>query len=263
MISDFYVHDINPIAVQIGDFYLSWYWLFYPLSFFGVFLLCLKLNQKFEVVSRNELIDRFLIGWLSLLIGSRLTYILFYNFEAYWNHPEYIFQIWTGGMSFHGALIGGFLGNQIYSKFKKKSSWPFFDLLVYSLPTALFLGRMGNFINGELVGRPSELPWAIVFPKVDNVPRHPSQLYEAFLEGPLLFAILYLFRHQLIRAPGRSSAYFLIGYGALRFFVEFFRAPDPQLGFVLWFLSMGQLMSLALILWGIVIIKFPRRMMKS
>jgi phosphatidylglycerol:prolipoprotein diacylglycerol transferase len=263
MDKDFFIHSINPIAIHLGDFPLSWYWLFYPLSFFGVFLFSLKLNDKIDALDRNELIDRFLVGWVGLLIGSRLTYVLFYNLEIYLQNPEYILQFWTGGMSFHGALLGGFLGNQFYSFWKKRNSWPFYDLLVYGLPIALFFGRIGNFINGELVGRASEVPWAIIFPNFDQVPRHPSQIYEALLEGPILFFLLFIFRHRLLIIEGRSSAFFLIGYGALRFAAEFTREPDPQLGFIIWIFSMGQLMSLGLIIWGLVIIKFNKSPLKS
>jgi phosphatidylglycerol:prolipoprotein diacylglycerol transferase len=186
---------------------------------------------------------------IGLIIGARLGYVLFYqfsNFTYYLEHPLEIIAIWHGGMSFHGGLIGAILAGIIFSRRRKIPFWEGADVVIVTAPIALGLGRLGNFINGELYGRPSTLPWAMVFPTGGPEPRHPSQIYEALLEGVLLFIVLWLLKDRSFR-PGTMVCLFLGGYGILRFLVEFFRQPDPQIGLFWGLFSMGQLLCLTMI----------------
>ena len=253
MNSDHYIHNIDPVAFTIGDFGLSWYWLFYPLSFLSVFFISDFVRKRTNDLTKNQLIDFFVVSWIGLLLGSRLVYILFYNLEYYLENPEMMIQFWRGGMSFHGALLGGFAASYLFAKIRKVDVWSFYDNIVFGLPVALFLGRIGNFINGELWGRQSELPWAVVFPQADQIPRHPSEIYEAILEGPLLAALLILAYKKFKLSLGQLSALFVLGYGALRFIVEFFREPDRQVGYIFNYFSMGQLLCLSMIILGAMI----------
>lgn len=183
---------------------------------------------------------------LGLLIGGRLGYVLFYNLPAYLRAPWEIFAVWHGGMSFHGGLVGMLVCGLIFSRRRRAPFWVLADIGAMAAPIGLMLGRVGNFINGELFGRVTSVPWGVVFPGGGNVPRHPSQLYEAFLEGPLLFTLLWLLRKKTKR-PGEILCVFLAFYGTARFCVEFFREPDPQLGFIVFGLSMGQLLCLCML----------------
>jgi phosphatidylglycerol:prolipoprotein diacylglycerol transferase len=199
-----------------------------------------------------------------MLVGARLVYVTVYDWPAYRDHPLNIFALWRGGLSFHGAAIGMAVATLIFAR-RHRVSWRMVaDGLAVCAPPGLFFGRMGNFINAELYGRPSNVPWAMVFPTDPlHVPRHPSQLYEAFCEGVLLFALMLFLQHRLTRRgairDGSLGAAFLIAYGVIRFGLEFTRQPDAQLGFVLGSLSMGQLLSILTILAGIVLWVIARR----
>jgi phosphatidylglycerol:prolipoprotein diacylglycerol transferase len=241
---------INPNLIEIGPFKLRWYGLMYVLGFLASYFLIGRQRraQRLGLIGAQlqDLIFSLAIG---LIVGARLGYVLFYqfsNFTYYLEHPLEIIAIWHGGMSFHGGLIGAILAGIIFSRRRKIPFWEGADVVIVTAPIALGLGRLGNFINGELYGRPSTLPWAMVFPTGGPEPRHPSQIYEALLEGVLLFIVLWLLKDRSFR-PGTMVCLFLGGYGILRFLVEFFRQPDPQIGLFWGLFSMGQLLCLTMI----------------
>ena len=244
--------DINPVALSIGVLQIHWYGLSYLLGISLVWLNISFQTRKNESYWDSESIsDIVFYSVAGVLIGGRLGYICFYNYEQFLLDPIIIFKIWEGGMSFHGGLLGVLCAIAIYT-YKKKT--PFFavtDLIAPSIPIALCCGRLGNFINTELPGRISNVPWAVIFPG-ETIARHPSSLYQAILEGPILFLCLWFFTKG--RRPIMSiSAFFLISYGALRFFSEFFRAPDTHIGFLVVGATMGQLLSLPMILLGLLL----------
>jgi phosphatidylglycerol---prolipoprotein diacylglyceryl transferase len=220
----------------------------YVFGFVGGYFLVRWLAKKKKVDLPKDVLQE-LISYLviGVIAGGRLGYVLFYNLPFYLANPLEIFAVWRGGMSFHGGLIGASLMGWWFTKKHGLSFYRLADLCVVAVPIGLGLGRMGNFINGELYGRPTNVPWAVVFPQGGPVPRHPSQLYEAFLEGVVLFVVL-LWLSERVQPEGVLLWTFIGGYGVARFLVEFFREPDPQLGFVLGPFSMGQILSLAMIL---------------
>lgn len=249
-----YIHQINPVALDLGFFQIHWYALMYLLGF-AIFILLGKTRIHKIGWNSQQLLD--LLTWcvLGILIGGRLGYVLFYSPERLLTDPIFLVQIWKGGMSFHGAAIGIIIASYFYGRSQQKN---LFDILDFALPLGapgLGLGRLGNFIGGELWGRPSDVPWAMVFPNSGNMlARHPSQLYQAFLEGVVLFLVLW-FYSKATRARMKVSALGLGGYALFRIIAENFREPDRQLGFLAWdWLTMGQLLSfcmlgIALILW--------------
>jgi phosphatidylglycerol:prolipoprotein diacylglycerol transferase len=218
-------------------------------------------NTQGQKIDKNTLINLFLLSWIGLILGGRIGYVVIYNLDFFIKNPNMILSFLSGGMSFHGALVGAWIFTSIYLKKLKINPFVFYDLSLTVAPIALFFGRIGNFINGELWGRSSQLPWSIIFPLAGPEPRHPSQLYEAFLEGLVLFLILnknFIKNSQFI---GKQSILFLFYYNLFRFFVEFFRQPDSQMGFYFDYLSMGQILSLSLILFLGVYLKYyaPKR----
>jgi phosphatidylglycerol---prolipoprotein diacylglyceryl transferase len=220
----------------------------YVFGFIGGYFLVRWLARKKKVDLPKDVLQE-LISYLvvGVIVGGRLGYVLFYNLPFYLANPLEIFAVWRGGMSFHGGLMGASLMGWWFTKKHGLSFYRLADLCVVAVPIGLGLGRIGNFINGELYGRPTNVPWAVVFPHGGPVPRHPSQLYEAFLEGVVLFIGL-LWLAERVQTEGVLLWSFIGGYGVARFLVEFFREPDPQLGFVLGPFSMGQILSLAMIL---------------
>ena len=245
--------NIDPVLVQLGPFRLSWYGLMYVLGFFLSYLLVrYQMRKKDFSLSRQEVEDLYFYFILGLVIGARFGYVLFYDLKVYLSDPLEIFAIWHGGMSFHGGLIGLLVAGVLYAWRHKKSFWKIADLFVVTAPVGLGLGRIGNFINGELYGRVTEAPWGMIFPKGGHLPRHPSQLYESALEGVLLFLILWFVKDRKLPTGG-LMALFLILYGSFRFFVEFFREPDAQLGFILGPFTMGQLLCGAMIFVGVLL----------
>jgi phosphatidylglycerol---prolipoprotein diacylglyceryl transferase len=240
--------EIDPIAFQIGPLQVRWYGLMYVFGFVGGYFLVRWLAKKKQIDLPKDVLQE-LISYLvvGVIVGGRLGYVLFYNLPFYLANPLEIFAVWRGGMSFHGGLIGASLMGWWFTKKHGLSFYRLADLCVVAVPIGLGLGRIGNFINGELYGRPTNVPWAVVFPQGGPVPRHPSQLYEAFLEGVVLFAVL-LWLSERVQTEGVMFWTFVGGYGLARFVVEFFREPDPQLGFVVGPFSMGQILSLAMIL---------------
>jgi phosphatidylglycerol:prolipoprotein diacylglycerol transferase len=244
---------IDPEIFRIGPVAVRWYGMMYVLGFASSYLLVLyQLKKKALGITKAQIDDIYFYLVLGLLVGGRLGYAVFYNLSFYLNNPLEIFVLWHGGMSFHGGVIGTFLFGYWAMKKKKMAFLRVSDLIVPTIPLGLFFGRIGNFINGELYGKLSTAPWAMVFPGGGPHPRHPSQLYEASLEGIVLFAILWIYKGRKKR-DGDVLALFLIVYAIFRIFVEFFREPDPQIGYLFGFVSMGQLLSLAMLVLGLLL----------
>ena len=249
--------SIDPILISLGFLDIRWYSLSYIFTFIFGSILIKKLNKK----SLNNLsdiqIDKFFV-WavLGVIIGGRVGYVLFYQLQFFFLEPLYIFQIWKGGMSFHGGLVGMILAIYIFAKQNNLSFFYLSDLVSIVAPIGLFLGRISNFINTELYGRITDFPFAIIYPLIDNNPRHPSQLYEAFFEGVVLFIILYLIfiKNSKKYSAGIISAYFLILYSIFRFLIEFLREPDLHLGLYLNYFSMGQILCIPIFFAGILIL---------
>ena len=258
------INNFNPVAFQILSFEIRWYSLAYIVGIMVGWILCkkifiknIKINEKFD-----GYISYLIIG---IIVGGRLGYTAFYNFDYYLNNILDIFKIWEGGMSFHGALIGIIVASLIFAKKYNQDSFLYMDLVSLVAPIGIFLGRLSNFINSELYGTPTEVSWAVTFIQIDNLTRHPSQLYEAFFEGTILFLILLYFRNKsFLEKPGLISGLFLIFYSIFRFIIEFFREPDIQLGYLILDLTMGQIISLIFILAGtaLVINKNENRQIK-
>ncbi len=252
---------IDPIIVSIGPLAIRWYALAYIAGLIIGWRHCLAIAKAPPQVARPQDIDDFLVwATLGVVLGGRLGYVLFYNLAQYLEHPFEVFALWHGGMSFHGGMLGVIIAILLFCRQRKIPLLPFGDIIVCAVPIGLFFGRIANFINAELWGRPSDVPWAMVFPTdPDHLPRHPSQLYEAFLEGVVLFTVLYVLRNRGARQrPGLLSGTFLVGYGAARVISEFFRQPDAQLGFLFFGTTMGQLLSLPLIIIGLWLILHGR-----
>ncbi len=252
---------INPILLSLGPIQIRWYGLMYVLGFTAAYLLVMYQAKKFQWPQLASHLDNLLLAlMLGVIIGGRLGYTIFYNPAYYLEHPLEIAAIWSGGMSFHGGCVGVLLAGFLVCRRSGLDFWKTADLFVVTVPIGLFFGRLGNFINGELYGRVSLVSWAMVFPGAGPLPRHPSQLYEALLEGLLLFLILWTVKGkpwqavsaQTNRWPhGTMLALFIGLYGCFRFAVEYCREPDPQLG--LFFgasLSMGQILCSLMILAG-------------
>ena len=246
--------DFNPIAIHLGPLAIRWYGLMYVLGFIAFITLGkwrIRHGQGNGLEAR-DVDDMLVYGVFGVILGGRLGYVLFYKPDFYFSHPAEIIKIWTGGMSFHGGLIGVLIAVAIYCRMHKLQWLRTMDFVAPLAPIGLAAGRIGNFINGELPGRPTDLPWGMWFPQTDPQPlaRHPSELYEFGLEGVTLFIILWLFSKKP-RPVGAVSGLFLIGYGCFRFLVEFTRQPDNFLGLLALGLSMGQWLSLPMILIGI------------
>jgi len=255
-----YIHDLNPVLVNFGFFEVRWYSLAY---IFGILvgwwlakrIIDFKIQNKitdFDSKIFDDLISYIII---SMIIGGRFGYIIFYNLSYYLNNPFDTLKIWQGGMSFHGALIGIILGTYLFSKKVKVNYFFFLDLIACVAPIGIFFGRIANFINGELYGKPSGLFWSVIFPEVDKIPRHPSQLYEAALEGIMLFVILITLIYKKSIRTGVVSALFMIFYGFFRIASEQFREPDAQIGYLFSLFSMGSILSFFMILAGLIILK--------
>jgi len=239
-----FINNFDPIAFEIMSFEVRWYSLAYILGIVVGWILCKKIFIKNSDISEkfDDYITYLIIG---IILGGRIGYVIFYNFSYYLDNIFDIFKIWQGGMSFHGGLLGVIASSYIFAK--KNNQNPFFYLDQVSLvaPIGIFFGRLANFINSELYGTTTDMPWSVIFVEVDNLSRHPSQLYEAILEGIILFLILIYFMNKgYLKKPGLISGLFLILYSLFRFFVEFFRVPDEQIGYLFLNLTMGQIISL-------------------
>ena len=251
-------HNLDPILFDFGFLTIRWYSLAYIFGiligwWYGRIIILKKLHilkNKFDIQIFDDLITYLII---SIVLGGRLGYVIFYNFAYYLSNPLEIIKIWTGGMSFHGALIGIIIGTFLFAKKNNLQTFFLLDIIACVSPIGIFFGRIANFINGELVGKATNIYWGVVFPKIDNLTRHPSQIYEAFLEGILLFLIMnfiYLNKNYKI---GRCSSFFLIFYGSFRIFAELFREPDAQIGYLFQSITMGMLLSVIMILVGTII----------
>jgi phosphatidylglycerol---prolipoprotein diacylglyceryl transferase len=248
--------QIDPVFFQIGPLQFRWYGLMYIIGFACAFFIALNMiRRKGYDMSRAELEDLFTYSIAGLIIGARVGYCLFYSFSFYIQHPLKIFAVWEGGMSFHGGLIGLVLAGAMFARRNRKPLLVLSDMGALAATPGLFFGRMGNFINAELYGRVTDVPWAMVFPGGGPLPRHPSQLYEALSEGVLLFLILYLMSRK-VQTRGVLISCFLMFYGAMRFFLELFREPDPQLGLILGLVTMGQVLCLGMVAAGLALLAY-------
>ena len=245
-----FTNNFDPVAIQIFSLEIRWYSLAYIIGI----LIGWYLSKKY-FISKEEIREKFddyltyLI--LSIIIGGRLGYVLFYNLSYYLSYPLDILKIWQGGMSFHGGLLGIIIVSIIFAKRNNQNPFKYLDIVSLVAPIGIFFGRIANFINSELYGTETDVPWSVKFIQIDDLNRHPSQLYEAFFEGLILFLILiYLWKRYSNKTPGFISGIFLIIYSFFRFVIEFFRVPDEHLGYLIFNLSMGQLLSVIFILIG-------------
>lgn len=262
MLNELY-HSLNPVAFSAGPITIYWYGIAYIVGAILTGIVMYRTQRRWGFDISVDDIMTVIIGVVfGLLIGARLFYIVFYGDGYYFEHPLEILATNHGGMSFHGGLVGGILGGIIACRVCKLSAWTIADLAVIGVPLALCLGRCANFVNGELWGKPTDLPWGVVFGgAAGEIPRHPSQLYEAFLEGVVLFVILQVMSRRKPPLPqGTYMGAFILGYGIVRFLIEFVRVPDAQLGYILGgVITMGQLLSLPLVLAGAGLIVYALR----
>ena len=253
--------SIDPVIFSFGFLEIRWYSLAYIAAFLIGTYLIKYFNNKLELKIGTKLIDDFFI-WaiIGVIFGGRIGYVLFYQLESFIQNPVSLFYIWKGGMSFHGGLLGMILSIFLFSKKKGFNFFILSDLVSLVAPIGLFFGRIANFINVELIGRITDFPLAIIYPSIDQFPRHPSQIYEAFFEGILLFLILIsiFYRNQSARKMGYISSFFLIFYSIFRFFIEFLREPDQHMGLFFDVLAMGQLLSVPIFIFRVAILLYKK-----
>ena len=256
-----FTHNFDPVLIDLYIFEVRWYSLAY---IFGILvgwiyakkiINYLKTNGNFSYLESKDFDDFIPYLVIGIILGGRLGYVLIYNFDYFINKPHEIFYVWNGGMSFHGGLLGIIIATIIFTNARKIYSFIYLDIIACVAPVGLFLGRISNFINGELYGKATNLAWGVIFPNAGTFARHPSQIYEAILEGLLLFVILNFlaFKKKVILKEGVISILFLFLYSIFRFISEVFREPDEQLGYLIYSLTMGQLLSLIMILFAFVI----------
>ena len=245
-----FINNFDPVAIQIFSVEIRWYSLAYIVGI----LLGWALGKKIFISNTNlkEKFDDYITYViLGIIVGGRLGYVFFYNFNYYSNNLLDILKVWQGGMSFHGGLLGVIIASILFSKKNNQNSFEYLDVVSIVAPIGIFFGRIANFINSELYGVETKIFWAVKFIKVDDLYRHPSQLYEAFFEGLILYLILIYFRNKgFIKIPGFISGLFLFFYSIFRFLIEFFREPDEQIGYLILNLTMGQIMSIIFFLIG-------------
>ena len=250
-----FINNFDPVALQIFSFEIRWYSLAYIIGILSGWIV----GKRFFITNSvlKQTFDDFITySILAIILGGRLGYVLLYNPKYYFYNFLDIFKIWEGGMSFHGGLIGVILASIIFAKKNNQNPYNYLDVVSIVAPIGIFFGRIANFINSELYGHETNLPWSVKFIQIDNLNRHPSQLYEAIFEGIILFLILIYFRKKgFMKIPGLISSLFLIFYSFFRFVIEFFRVPDEQLGYLYFNLSMGQIMSLTFFIAGIYLMK--------
>jgi len=245
---------IDPVFLRLGPLEFRWYGLMYILGFLAAFLIIKAQVKKRDIqISSETLSDIVFLIALGIVLGGRTGYILFYNLSWYLSHPLKVFAVWEGGMSFHGGIIGGVMAGIYIFRKNSLDLWTMADITALTIPVGLGLGRIGNFINGELYGRVTDKSWGVVFPSGGNSPRHPSQLYEAFFEGFVLILMAWGINRT---APPKGVVFWTVicGYGLFRFLVEFFREPDQQLGFLWGGATMGQILSLPMFILGSIMI---------
>jgi phosphatidylglycerol:prolipoprotein diacylglycerol transferase len=257
-----YTVAFDPVAFHLGPLQIHWYGLMYLCGFLGAWLVAEYRRRKGRLpVSSEALGDLAFYAMMGVIVGGRVWYMLFYaDIHWIWTDPLALFRVWDGGMSFHGGLLGVLVAGLWWSRRNHVQFFDTIDFVAPIVPIGLGLGRLGNFINGELWGKPSDVPWAMIFPNApDRLPRHPSQLYEMLLEGVVMFTVLFLVSMKP-RPRYLISGLFALLYGCFRFAVEFVRVPDPQLGYLAWgWLTMGQIQSMPLILIGIVLLAMSRK----
>ncbi len=248
--------NINPVMLSFGPLKIHWYGAAYAISILIINQLTKKLVHDFKIAISNKNLEDFLL-WLvvGLVIGARLGHVILYDPMSYLKAPIDILKTYEGGLSFHGGLIGVISATYLFSRKYNIRFWNFIDCWAFGAPIGLFFGRLANFINAELYGKVTNLPWAVIFPQ-ETLPRHPTQFYEAFLEGIVLFLIMWYFtyRKNSLNKAGYNSGMFLSFYAIFRIFVEFFKEPDPHIGYLYEFFNMGQLLSLPLLIFGIYLI---------
>ena len=245
-----FINNFDPVAFQVLSLEIRWYSLAYIIGIILGWVYCKKKLIKDQRILGlfDDFITYLIVG---VILGGRLGYALLYNLEFYLENPLEILILWNGGMSFHGGLIGVIIASKLFSSKHLVNQFIFLDLVALSAPIGIFFGRIANFINSELIGRSTDLPWSVQFISIDNIQRHPSQLYEAFFEGVILLLLLrHFFKKNYLENPGKISALFLIFYSLFRFFTEFFRSPDPQIGYLILNLTLGQLISTVFLLAG-------------
>ncbi len=252
-----FTHSFDPVLIDFAIIEIRWYSLAYIFGilvgwWYGRKIILKKFANSNNSLNLREFDNLITYIIFSIILGGRIGYIIFYNPKYYLYNPLEILKIWEGGMSFHGALIGIVIGTYLFCSKKNIKTLFFLDIISCVAPIGIFLGRIANFINGELVGKVTYLSWGVIFPQIDMMPRHPSQLYEALLEGLFLFFVVNFFIYRKNYITGTCSFLFLIFYGIFRIISEIFREPDPQIGYLFNFLSMGTLLSLIMVLIGLV-----------
>ena len=249
--------NIDPVAISIGPLSIHWYGLMYLVGFtLAYYLMLYRAKQPNSGWDKEQVSDLIFYSAMGVVLGGRFGYVLFYNFSKFLDDPLWLFAVWEGGMSFHGGLLGVMAACALFARRYKKSFFSITDFGVPMVPIGLLTGRLGNFIGGELWGRVTDVPWAMVFPKGGPLPRHPSQLYEMALEGFVLFIILWFYSRKP-RPAMAVSGLFLIGYGVFRFLVEFVREPDSHIGFdILGWMTRGQILCVPMILFGAALMVF-------
>ena len=245
-----FINNFDPVAIEIFSFEIRWYSLAYIVGILLGWYLAKKFFTNNNIKNKfDDYITYLIVG---LILGGRLGYVLFYNFDYYFDNFFDIFKFWQGGMSFHGGVIGIIIASILFSKKNNDNVFEYLDIVALVSPIGIFFGRIANFINSELYGYETSVPWAVKFVKIDSLNRHPSQLYEAILEGIILFLILIFFWNKnKIKIPGKLSALFLIYYSLFRFLIEYFRVPDEHLGYLILDLTMGQLISFIFLITGL------------
>lgn len=261
MLNDLY-QALDPIAFWVGPFAVRWYGLAYIAGFVVAAWVMYRIAKRWKLRLTVDDLLLVVIGVaLGLIVGARLFYVLFYNLEYYLQNPGRILMFTEGGMSFHGGLVGGLAGGWLACRYLHLSFVTMCDMAIIGAPWGLFFGRCANFVNGELWGKPTDLPWAVAFEAGGGVMRHPSQLYEAVLEGLVMFCVLYLLARKLPPRPqGTFIGTFLVLYGTFRFLVEFVRVPDAQLGYLFGPITTGQMLSVPLIVIGAVVLVVAHRL---
>ena len=245
-----FINNFDPVAFSLFSLEFRWYSLSYIFGILAGWFLAKRIFIKDDGL-KEKFDDYITFVILGIIIGGRLGYVIFYNFDYYLVNPVEIFKIWNGGMSFHGGLLGVIMMSIWFAKKNSHNLYNYLDVVSLVAPVGIFFGRIANFINSELYGKETALPWGVKFEKIDEIYRHPSQLYEAFFEGLLLFFILiYFHKRSSAKNPGFISGIFLIFYSTFRFLIEFLRIPDEQLGYVLFSLSMGQILCLVFFIFG-------------
>jgi phosphatidylglycerol---prolipoprotein diacylglyceryl transferase len=259
-----FTHNLDPVLLDFGFVAIRWYSLAYIAGiligwWLGKKIIIKKFQNSSHQINLKEFDDLISYLIISIIAGGRLGYVIFYNLGYYASNPLDIIKVWEGGMSFHGALIGVVMGTYLFSIKKKLSSLALLDIVACVAPIGIFFGRIANFINSELVGKTTDISLGVIFPVVDLLPRHPSQLYEAFLEGIILFIILNIFILKKNYKIGTCSYLFLISYGFFRIILEFFREPDAQIGYLFNLFSMGTILSFLMILTGVILFTFVKK----